>query len=73
VLQEKNKEVNKVNSSERILGSPEEALKKLGCGRNRMYQDLLKRDDFPAFKMGSKYFVVLSELSEWSIKQCKAK
>lgn len=53
-----------------ILGSPEMAMKKLGCGRNRMYEDLLKRPDFPAFKMGAKYFVNLSLLEDWAEKQC---
>jgi hypothetical protein len=61
------------NESKTILGSPELAMKRLGCGRNRMYEDLLKRSDFPAFKMGSKYFVNLSLLENWVEKQCYKK
>lgn len=55
---------------ETILGSPEKAMKILGVGRNRMYEDLLKRDDFPCFKLGSRYFVDLQGLDEWARKQC---
>ncbi len=56
-----------------ILGSPEQAMKRLGVGRSRMYCDLLKRKDFPCFKMGSKYFVNLALLEEWAQKQCEQK
>lgn len=54
-----------------ILGSPEDARKILGVGRNRMYEDLLHRQDFPCFKMGNKYFVNISSLESWSQKQCE--
>jgi hypothetical protein len=53
-----------------ILGTPEQAREMLGVGRNRMYCDLLKRKDFPCFKLGSKYFVNLALLDEWASKQC---
>ncbi|APH13667.1 DNA-binding protein [Clostridium sporogenes] len=56
-----------------ILITPTEAMKFLGVGRNRMYEDLLKRKDFPAFKMGSKYFVNRELLSEWANNQCLIK
>lgn len=57
-----------------ILIDPEEARSYLGnIGRNRMYEDLLKRKDFPAFKMGNKYFVNRELLQEWANKQCKFK
>lgn len=56
-----------------ILGSPEQAMKRLGVGRNRMYCDLLHRSDFPCFKMGAKYFVNLAMLEEWAAKQCEQK
>lgn len=62
-----------LNATKTILGSPLQAMKKLGVGRNRMYEDLLKRKDFPCFKMGSKYFVNLDLLDEWANKQCNEK
>lgn len=66
-------EQNNIKTIKTILGSPEEARKILGVGRNRLYTDLLKRDDFPCFKLGSKYFVDLSLLNDWAEKQCKLK
>lgn len=54
-----------------ILIDPSEAMKYLGVGRNRMYEDLLKRKDFPAFKLGSKYFINRELLNEWAKKQCE--
>lgn len=53
-----------------ILIDPEEARNYLGVGRNRMYEDLLKRKDFPAFKMGNKYFINRELLQEWAKSQC---
>lgn len=53
-----------------ILISPIEAMKVLGIARNRMYEDLLKRKDFPAFQIGSKYFINRELLQEWADKQC---
>jgi hypothetical protein len=55
-----------------ILISPEEARKILGVGRNMMYCNLLKRDDFPAFRINgcSKYFINKLKLQEWADKQC---
>ena len=67
-MEQTNLETNKT-----ILGSPEEARNILGVGRNRMYTDLLKRNDFPCFKIGNKYFVNLSLLQDWAAKQCKLK
>ncbi len=57
-------------SGETILISPIEAMQILGVGRNRMYEDLLKRKDFPAFRMGSKFFVNKNLLQAWSDDQC---
>lgn len=54
-----------------ILISPIEAMKILGVGRNRMYQDLLKRKDFPVFQIGVKYFINRELLQDWANKQCK--
>ncbi|MBV4439327.1 helix-turn-helix domain-containing protein [Clostridium tyrobutyricum] len=56
-----------------ILISPTEALEFLGVSRNRMYEDLLKREDFPAFRIGTKYFVNRELLQEWANNQCNKK
>lgn len=53
-----------------ILISPTEAIEFLGVSRNRMYEDLLKREDFPAFRIGSKYFVNRELLQDWANKMC---
>ncbi|XZM33061.1 helix-turn-helix domain-containing protein [Clostridium perfringens] len=51
--------------------TPRETIKILKCGRNTMYNDLLKRKDFPSFKIGSKYYISRVKLEEWIEKQCK--
>lgn len=56
-----------------ILITPTEAMKVLGVARNRMYEDLLKRKDFPCCKIGCKYFVNRELLQEWANKQCLMK
>ncbi|EPY2274560.1 helix-turn-helix domain-containing protein [Clostridium sporogenes] len=56
-----------------ILITPTEAMKILGVGRNRIYCDLLKRKDFPAFRIGEKYFINRELLQEWANKQCLMK
>lgn len=56
-----------------ILITPAECMKILGVGRNRMYEDLLKRKDFPSLKIGQKYFVNRVLLQEWANNQCKYK
>lgn len=52
-----------------VLISPTEAFKLLGVGRNALYCDLLKRDDFPAFMIGGKYYINKLKLQEWADKQ----
>lgn len=56
---------------ETLLIKPEEAMKLLGVGRNTMYCDLLKREDFPSMRIGRNYFVNKLGLQEWINKQCK--
>lgn len=56
-----------------ILISPAEGMKLLGVGRNAMYEDLLKRKDFPSFQIGAKYFINRELLEEWTKKQCVKK
>lgn len=54
-----------------ILISPNEAIKILGVGRNCMYENLLKRKDFPKFQIGTKYFINRELLQKWADNQCK--
>lgn len=54
-----------------ILMDPMKAMKYLGVSRNKMYEDLLKRKDFPAFKIGGKYFINRELLQQWAKNQCK--
>lgn len=56
-----------------ILIDPTEAMKYLGVKRNRMYCDLLRRDDFPCMRLGSKFFINRELLKEWAKKQCLKK
>lgn len=53
-----------------ILISPTQGMRILGVGRNMMYEDLLKRKDFPAFQIGSKYFINRDLLQDWANNQC---
>ncbi|WP_251862147.1 helix-turn-helix domain-containing protein [Clostridium sp. Marseille-Q2269] len=56
-----------------ILISPTQGMRVLGVGKNMMYQDLLKRKDFPCMKVGSKYFLNRELLQEWANKNCTKK
>ncbi|WP_394896540.1 helix-turn-helix domain-containing protein [Clostridium paraputrificum] len=53
-----------------ILISPQEAMTVLGVGHNKMYCNLLVREDFPAFKMDGRWYVNKSKLQEWADNQC---
>lgn len=59
--------------SKTVLITPKEAMSVLGVGWNCMYENLLKRKDFPCFKIGSKYFINRELLQEWANKQCLKK
>lgn len=58
-----------------ILITPEQALKGPleGIGRNRLYEDLLHREDFPSFMLGQRWFINAAKLQEWADKQCRLK
>ncbi|WP_066889368.1 helix-turn-helix domain-containing protein [Clostridium nigeriense] len=56
-----------------ILITPAECMKILGVGRNRLYEDLLKRKDFPSLKLGKRIFINRELLQEWANNQCKFK
>lgn len=53
-----------------IFITPEQALKIVPVGRNRMYEDLLQRKDFPCVKIGKRYFINKARLQEWADNQC---
>ena len=56
-----------------IMLSPAQAMKKLNVGRNAMYEDLLKRKDFPCMRIGKKFYINSELLEEWAKKQCSKK
>lgn len=56
---------------EKIVITPKEAMTILGVGKNTMYEVLLKDRDFPAFRIGSKFYINKDKLQEWANKQCK--
>lgn len=56
---------------EKIVITPKEAMTILGVGRNTMYEVLLKDKNFPAFKLGSKFYINKDKLQEWADKMCK--
>jgi excisionase family DNA binding protein len=58
-------------TSEKIVITPKEAMTILGVGKNTMYEVLLKDKNFPAFKIGKKFFINKDKLQEWADKQCK--
>ncbi|WP_035790343.1 helix-turn-helix domain-containing protein [Clostridium beijerinckii] len=57
--------------TEKIIITPKEAMSILGVGRNTMYEVLLKDKDFPAFKIGTKFYINKAKLPEWADKQCR--
>lgn len=56
---------------EKIVITPKEAMTILGVGRNTMYEVLLKDKNFPAFKIGTKFYINKEKLQEWADKQCR--
>lgn len=56
---------------EKIVITPKEAMSILGVGRNTMYEVLLKDRNFPAFKIGTKFYINKEKLQEWADKQCR--
>ncbi|WWU65264.1 helix-turn-helix domain-containing protein [Clostridium baratii] len=55
-----------------ILISPMEAKDKLGVGRNEIY-NLCKREDFPCFKIGNKYYINADKMQDWADKMSMEK
>lgn len=56
-----------------ILLSPQEAMEVLGVKKNKMYNNLLLKDDFPSFKVDGRWYVNKEKLQEWADKQCENK
>lgn len=56
---------------EKIVIAPKEAMSILGVGRNTMYEVLLKDKNFPAFKIGSKFYINKDKLQAWADSKCK--
>ncbi len=55
-------------SSEKILITAKEAQSLLGVGRNKMIE-LLNSKNFPAMKIGSKWYVNKEKLKLWADKE----
>lgn len=53
---------------DRLAYSPTEAAQALGVSRPTVYR-LIKREDFPSFKIGSRTLVSADGLKEWVQKQ----
>ncbi len=59
-----------MKDSEVIFLTPVEAMERLKVGRNAMYEDLLKRKDFPCMRIGKKFYINSELLEEWARKEC---
>lgn len=55
----------------KLLLTPAETMELLGVGRNTMYCNLLKREDFPKILIGRKIYVNKEKLQEWLDNQCQ--
>jgi len=53
------------------LLTPKDVLKEYPFGRSTLYDNLLKRKDFPSFKIGTKIYIPRKKLEEWFEAQCK--
>lgn len=65
--------MSEAQKTEKIVITPEELMKSYGFSRTMVYENLLKRPDFPCFKIGKKYFINVPKLAEWFDKQCEEK
>lgn len=55
---------------EKLVITPEEFMKEFGFSRSMTYENLLKREDFPCFRIGKKIFINRNKLADWFDKQC---
>lgn len=54
-----------------LLIKAEEVMRILGVGRNTLYCDLLKREDFPCMKIGRNIYINKEGLKNWISNECK--
>jgi len=55
----------------KIVLTPVECIEMLGCSRSMMYDNLLRRRDFPCFRIGKRIFINKEKLQTWIDKQCE--
>ena len=63
-IKEKLKDFKPLEDNTLVL-SPTYAAKQLGVSKTVMYNDLLKREDFPSYRLNSKWYVSKKGLQEW--------
>nr|DAF73208.1 MAG TPA: helix-turn-helix domain protein [Caudoviricetes sp.] len=56
-----------------LVLTPAEAAKQIGVSKTVMYNDLLKREDFPSYRLNSKFYISKKGLQEWVDKQINQK
>lgn len=64
-VKEKIKDFKPVEGDEALVLSPVEAAKQIGVSKTVMYNDLLKRDDFPSYRINTSWFVSKKGLQSW--------
>lgn len=57
----------------KIVITPVECIEMLGCSRSMMYDNLLRRKDFPSFRIGKRIFINKEKLQIWIDRQCEGK
>lgn len=60
-----------METKERMVITPEQFMEEFGFSRTMTYENLLKRKDFPCFRIGKKFFINRNKLAEWFDKQCE--
>lgn len=58
--------------SNRLAVSPSEAARMLGVSKPKIY-DLIRQEDFPAFKLGTRTLIAVDGLRQWVADQAGAK
>ena len=61
----------KEEKTEILVLSPKEAMEVLDVSQTVMYNDLLKRKDFPSYRVGNKWYISKQGLEEWVKNQYK--
>ena len=64
-VKDKIKEFNPVEGDGALVLTPAEAAKQLGVSKTVMYNDLIKRKDFPVYSVGSRLYVSKKGLQSW--------